>query len=57
MMQSLEGRSKLVNVSKWEGLKAGGEEDGRGRDDWIASLISRDMSLNRLWELVMDRKA
>jgi len=38
MMQSLEGRSKLVNVSKWEGLKAGGEEDGRGRDDWIASL-------------------
>ena len=40
----------------WERLKEGGEGDDRGWDGWMASLI-QDMSLSKLWELVMDREA
>ena len=36
----------------WERLKAGGEEDDRGWDGWMASA-----SLSKLWELAMDREA
>ena len=32
-----------------------GEGDDRGIDGWMAS--PRDMSLSKLWELVMDREA
>ena len=39
----------------WERLKAGGEEDNRGWDGWMASPMM-DLSLNKLWELVMDRE-
>ena len=41
----------------WERLKAGGEGDDRGWDDWMASSTWWDMSLSKLWELVMDREA
>ena len=41
----------------WERLRAGGEGDHRGKDGWMASLNSMDMSLSRLQELVLDREA
>ena len=35
-------------------MRAGGEVGNRGGDGWMASLTSVDMSLSKLWELVMD---
>ena len=40
----------------WKRLRAGVEGDDRGGDGWMSSLTNW-MSLNRLWELVMDREA
>ena len=41
----------------WERVKAEGEGDNRGWDGWMASPTWMDMSLSKLRELVMDRKA
>ena len=40
----------------WQRLKVG-EGDDRGWDGWMASLTQWTLSLNRLWEVVMDRQA
>ena len=41
----------------WEGLVAGGEEDDKGWDGWMASSTRWMLSLSELRELVMDREA
>ena len=35
----------------------GGKRDNREGDGWMASLTHMDMSLGKLWDLVMDREA
>ena len=35
----------------------GGEGDNRGLDGWMVFPDLMDMSLSKLWELVIDRKA
>ena len=41
----------------WERLKAGREGDSGGWDGWVAAPTQWDMSLSKLWELVMERVA
>ena len=38
-------------------MKAGGEEDNRGRDGQMTSLTQMDMSLSNLQKIVKDREA
>ena len=43
--------------SSWEILKAGGEVDDRGWDDWMASLTQWTWNLSKLGEMLKDSKA
>ena len=54
------GYKELIHWKRpwfWEWLKAGGEGDDRGWDGWMVSPTQWILSLNKLWELVMDREA
>ena len=52
LMQSTDSLAKILMLGKYEG----GRRRGQQRMRWLDGITDSDMSLNKLWELVIDRK-
>ena len=52
LMRRAESLEKTLMLGKTEGRR----RRGRQRIRWLDSIIDSNMSLSKLWELVMDRK-